>query len=265
MKIAIIGGGNMGGAIARGLATKETVSSASDITVIDVNQNALDELKVFNSKLNAVQKDDEAISKAEIVIIALKPWLVEGVLIGIKPLLDYSKQIIVSVAAGISFQQLNVVLRKEDDQPPVLFRVIPNTAISVGESMTFLSSYNAFEEQERLLLDVFGSLGNALLVDEKQIGAGTALASCGIAYAFRYIRAAMEAGVEIGFYPDQAKEIVLQTLQGAVDILKATGNHPEQEIDKVTTPGGVTIKGLNAMEQNGFTNAVIQGIKASNL
>lgn len=265
LKVAIVGGGNMGGAIARGLAAQATLCRAEDITVIDPNQAVLEDLKAFNSQMNAVREDDEAIRAADLVIVALKPWLMESVLEGMKVLLDYDRQVVVSIAAGLSFEQLNTYLKKTGDGLPALFRVIPNTAISVGESMTFIAACNASAEQEELLLTIFGGLGKALLVDEKHIAAGTALASCGIAYAFRYIRAAMEAGVEIGFYPEQAKEIIIQTLQGAIDILKTTGSHPEQEIDKVTTPGGITIKGLNAMERHGFTNAVIEGIKASHV
>lgn len=253
----------MGGAIARGLAERASACRPEDITVIDVNQAVLDGIQSFNSSIRTAQQDDEAIRKADMIIVALKPWLVESVLEGIKILLDYDRQVIVSVAPRLSFDDLNACLKKTGSFSPVLFKLIPNTAISVGESMSFLASFNATEEQQQQMLSLFGNLGKVMPVDEKFISAGTALASCGIAYAFRYIRAAMEAGVEIGFYPDQAKEIVLQTLQGAIDVLKSTGNHPEQEIDKVTTPGGITIKGLNAMEEHGFTNAVIQGIKAS--
>jgi pyrroline-5-carboxylate reductase len=263
MKITIIGGGNMGGAIARSLS-KGNIFQAQDITVIDVNPAVLDGIKAFNKDIHAAINDDAAIQSADIVVVALKPWLVESLLEGIKFQLDYDRQIIVSIAAGISFEQLNTFLKKIASTEPALFRVIPNTAISVGESMTFIASCNASGEQEKLITDIFGSLGKALLVDEKYMSAGTALASCGIAYAFRYIRAAMEAGVEIGFYPGQAKDIVVQTLRGAIRLLETNNSHPETEIDKVTTPGGITIKGLNAMEKHGFTNAVIEGIKASN-
>lgn len=263
MKIAIIGGGNMGGAIARGLAERVSDCRAEDITVIDVNQTVLDGIDSLNYGIRTARNDNDAVRDADLVIIALKPWLVVSVLEGIKVLLDYDRQMIVSVAPQLSFDELNVCLKKMGGFSPVLFKFIPNTAVAVGESMSFLASCNATEEQKSLMLDLFGHLGRVMPVEESLIPAGTALASCGIAFAFRYIRAAMEAGVEIGFYPDQAKEIVLQTLQGAVDVLMSTGNHPEQEIDKVTTPGGITIKGLNAMEEHGFTNAVIQGVRAS--
>jgi pyrroline-5-carboxylate reductase len=108
-------------------------------------------------------------------------------------------------------------------------------------------------------------LGKAFLVPEAQLNAFMSLSSCGIAYAFRYIRAAMEGGVEMGIYPGVAKDVVIQTLRGAIDLLEANASHPEMEIDKVTTPGGITIKGLNEMEAHGFTNAVIKGLKASHL
>jgi pyrroline-5-carboxylate reductase len=129
--------------------------------------------------------------------------------------------------------------------------------------MTFLCARNASQEQIEAVKSIFDNLGATMVIEERLMGAGMALASCGIAYAMRYVRAAMEGGVEMGMYPNDAKNIVLQTLKGAVALLEATGNHPEAEIDKVTTPGGVTIKGLNAMEANGFTNAVIEGLKNS--
>jgi pyrroline-5-carboxylate reductase len=265
MKITIIGGGNMGGAIARGLSGSKFFQAA-DITVIDTSPDALDVISSYNKDIRTATRDDDAIRSADIILVALKPWLVESFLEGIKSRLDYDRQIIVSIAAGISFEQLEDFLKKAAVATgPILFRVIPNTAISVNESMTFIASRNASGEQEKLIVDLFGSLGKAVLTDEKFISAGTALASCGIAYAFRYIRASMEAGVEIGFHPDQAKNIVLQTLRGAIQLLEANRSHPEMEIDRVTTPGGITIKGLNAMEKYGFTHAVIEGIKASNL
>ena len=140
---------------------------------------------------------------------------------------------------------------------------MPNTAIEVMSSMTFVSARNASKEQTDLIIHIFNELGNAMLVEERLMGAGTALASSGIAFALRYIRAAIEGGVELGFYPKQAQEIVVHTVKGAVDLLLENKSNPETEIDKVTTPGGITIKGLNEMELSGFTSSVIRGLKAS--
>jgi pyrroline-5-carboxylate reductase len=144
-----------------------------------------------------------------------------------------------------------------------MFRVIPNTAIEVCEGMNFISVYNATPEQTDVVKSIFDKLGLSMLVEERLLDAGMALASCGIAYAFRYIRAAMEGALELGIPAKQAIEIELQTLKGAVALLKSNKTHPEVEIDKVTTPGGITIKGLNTMEAFGFSNAVIQGLRVS--
>lgn len=259
MKIAIIGGGNMGGAIALGLASGNKIS-ASDITVINRRQEKANELLKANNKISSVVNDYSAIINADIIILGVKPWMIEDILKTYKDKIN-NKQIILSVAAGITLDQLTEWTYPES---PV-YRVIPNTAIAVKQSMTFVTSKNASKEQDDLILDLFNELGKALFIDEKQFPGATSLSSCGIAYAFRYIRAAMEGGVEIGVKADQAKEIVMQTLQGAIDLLAANQSHPESEIDKVTTPGGITIKGLNEMEHAGFTSAVIKGLKASNV
>ena len=113
------------------------------------------------------------------------------------------------------------------------------------------------------MLAMFKEMGDAMLVEERLMDAGMALASCGIAYVMRYIRAATEGGVELGFYAKDAQRVIMQTMKGAVDLLEAGGLHPEMEIDKVTTPGGLTIRGLNAMEEAGFTQSVIKGLRAS--
>jgi pyrroline-5-carboxylate reductase len=144
-----------------------------------------------------------------------------------------------------------------------LFLVIPNIAIAQLASMTFVAPAVATESQHtERVKELFDTMGQTIITDEQHLAAGTTLASCGIAYAMRYIRAAAEGGVELGFRADDAKKIVMQTMKGAVELLEASGLHPEAAIDLVTTPGGVTIKGLNEMEHAGFTSAVIRGLKA---
>jgi len=259
MKILIIGAGNMGGAIAIGLALSGSID-LKKLTVIDHRGKNVPRLKAASDQINVVVDDYSSLSSADIVIIAVKPWMVEQVIKEHKTLLN-PKQLIVSVAAVITLAQL-----KEWTSPQqAVFRVVPNTAISVRQSMTYIASQNAGKEQQDHIYRIFSLLGKAEIVDEKMIPAITALTSCGIAFAFRYIRAAMEGGIEMGIYPDQAKDGILQTLRGAIALLEANGTHPEQEIDKVTTPGGITIKGLNEMEHSGFTSAVINGLKASNV
>lgn len=260
LQIAIIGAGNMGGAIARGLC-QGTLIQTKNIRVSDVSQANLDALKAFNSEINVTTSNKEAVKEADIVIVAVKPWLVEVIANEIESKLDYKKQVVVSIAAGVNFEKMADLF----DSDATMFRVIPNTGIDVLQSVSTISSFKASKEQEALVVSIFGELGKSFLVPETQLNAFMALSSCGIAYAFRYIRAAMEGGVEMGIYPNVAKEVVIQTLRGAIDLLEANDSHPEVEIDKVTTPGGITIKGLNEMEANGFTNAVIKGLKASHL
>lgn len=267
MKITIIGAGNMGLAIARGLAKGSHVVS-SDITCTVFSEASYNKLSAnADFKFGLTRDNVEAVKGADVIILAVKPWRIEEVIIQIRPVLNFSKQIIASVAAGITFEQLNSYLLNPNDldnlELPPVFRIMPNTAIEVQSSMTFVSACNATDEQTNLILSLFHELGNAMLIEERLMTAGTALASCGIAFAMRYIRAAIEGGVELGFYPKQAQEIVAYTVKGAVDLLLANQSNPEAEIDKVTTPGGITIKGLNEMELAGFTAAVIRGLKAS--
>lgn len=259
MKISIIGAGNMGGAIACGLTAGGSLSP-KNITVIDHKGKNVERLKAFCEELNVVIADYSSLSESDIVIVAVKPWMIEDVLATHKSLFN-TKQLVVSVASGITLAQLQEWT--SIDRP--VFRVMPNTAISVCQSMTYIASKGASEAQIQQVSEIFTALGMAELIDEKLFPAVTSLTSCGIAFAFRYIRAAMEGGIEMGVYPDQAKSAVLQTLRGAIELLEANGTHPEVEIDKVTTAGGITIKGLNEMEHAGFSSAVIKGLKASNV
>lgn len=262
MKIAIIGAGNMGGAVARGLARGTRVATA-DIYVSNPSTPKLDALKNEFPEINTTTNNCEAAAAADVVVLAVKPWKVEHVIDELKPHLDYKRQAVASMVGGLGTAQLSVWLDKGDGELPATYIIIPNTAIATLSSMTFIASENSKREQDNAIVEIFSELGKAMLVEEGQIAAGTSLASCGIAYALRYVRAAMEGGVELGFRADDAKQIIMQTLRGAVDILEANDSHPEAEIDRVTTPGGLTIKGLNAMEAAGFTHSVIEGLRAS--
>lgn len=260
LKIAVIGAGNMGGAIVRGLASGSLVAK-SNIRVSDIGEQNLQSLKSFAPEITTSTSNTEIVEGSDIIMLAVKPWLVNQIADEIKKKINYKKQIIVSVAAGVDFKVLADLF--SDDA--TLFRVIPNTAIDVLQSVSTISSFQADKSQEALIEKIFSELGKVFVVPESQLNAFMSLSSCGIAYAFRYIRAAMEGGVEMGIPAQTAKEVVLQTLRGAIDLVESKNSHPEIEIDKVTTPGGITIKGLNEMEANGFTNAVIKGLKASHI
>ncbi len=264
MRVTIIGSGNIGGAIARGLA-KGTMFKGSDITCTAQSDETLEKMRKIDPDFILSHDNVEAARGADIIIIAVKPWRVDMIIDEIKPALDTERQMIVSVAAGVTTDQLSARLAKDTESgcpsSPAIFRIMPNTAIEVMSGMTFVSARDASEEQTDLIVRIFNELGHAMLVEERLMGAGTALASCGIAFALRYIRAAMEGGVELGFYPRQAQEIVAHTVKGAVELLLENKSAPETEIDRVTTPGGITIKGLNEMELSGFTASVIRGLK----
>ena len=267
MKITIIGVGNIGTAMVKGLVNGN-ITSPSNIVCTDLMKENLVKINNFCADIvTDKQTNVDAIKDSDIIVIAVKPWRVEPTIDEIKEHMDYNKQIVVSIAAGINFEMLTSFFKRVKKEgyktSPTLYRVMPNTAIEVQSSMTMLAGFQASEEQDKLMISIFNSMGSAMLIDEQLMSAGTALASSGIAYAMRYIRAATEGGVELGFYPDQAKEIVLNTVKGAVDLLLANKTNPETEIDKVTTPGGLTIKGLNKMEEEGFTPAVIKGLKAT--
>jgi pyrroline-5-carboxylate reductase len=258
MTITIIGTGNMGGAIARGLI-KSSKCRPEEIICTAKTARTLEKMREYAAGIRVSQDNAKAATEADVIVLAVKPWLVAEVMEEIRPCLDH--QILVSVAAGVTLQELEEMSGK---RLPI-FRVIPNTAVEALCGVTFIAQQNATEEQVREILQLFEALGYALIVDEKLIPAGTALASCGIAFAMRYIRAAMEGGVELGFRPEEAARIVEHTVKGAATLLLESGEHPEEAIDKVTTAGGITIKGLNAMEEAGFTAAVIEGLKASNV
>ena len=258
MKISIIGAGAMGGAIVEGLINGRFIERG-DICVSDASRHAVE--RFADSGVNITTENHVAAMGGDIVMVVVKPWLVEQVLHQIKGVLDYDKQQLVVVAAGIKSEQLKEWMLK-DGNLPAMSLAIPNIAIAQGASMTFLVPVTGKPTHTEQVQALFDSMGQTIITEEKLLGAGTTLASCGIAYAMRYVRAAAEGGVELGFKADLAKNIVLQTMEGAVKLLQATDLHPEAAIDLVTTPGGVTIKGLNEMEHAGFTSAVIRGLKA---
>ena len=255
MKITIIGSGNIGSALVAGLLREGSISPG-DITLTDISREAL---ALFAAKGVCTMQDNvEAVKNADILVLCVKPYLVQDVVKEILPTLA-DDTLLVSFAAGITLGQLASFAGKRP-----LFRVIPNTAMSVCQSMTCIAaSEDISTAQHSTVLELFSRVGKAMMIDESLMNAATVVASCGTAFALRYLRAAMSAGVEIGFRPDVAETMIAQTMLGAAMLISESDNHPEAEIDKVTTPKGITIKGLNEMEHAGFTSAVMQGILAA--
>ncbi len=254
-KIAIIGVGNMGGAIAVGLV-KSGFVSATDIFVADKKDSTLEKMKALG--VNSYNNNLEAAKNADVVIVAVKPYHIEGVLNELKPVLAADK-ILISIVAGVGIDELGEMAGKEIP----IFRVMPNTAIALQESLTCISANGNTALYKDYVVELFNNLGKTVEIGEELMAAATVLSSCGIAYALRYIRAAMQGGIEIGFGAEMAQFITAQTVKGATELILQSGNHPEREIDKVTTPMGVTITGLNEMEHKGFSSSLIQGVLAS--
>ncbi len=255
-KIAIIGGGNLGVAIAEGLIKSGFVLPHHII----ITKRNIKTLEPLESKGVLVSNNNkEAVSFADLVLLAVKPFQIEEVIVQMKDELDPARHTLVSVVTGVLIDDM---LKWAGKNMPIV-RAMPNTAIAIQESMTCICSKEVAGEQLDYVTAVFNQLGKVVVIEEKLMDASTVLGACGIAYALRYIRASIQGGIEIGFDAKTATLIAAQTVNGAAELLLQTGRHPEQEIDKVTTPKGCTIAGLNEMEHQGFSSSLIKGIVAS--
>lgn len=255
-KIAIIGGGNLGSAMAEGLLSSGFVQ-ASGLVVTKRNTASLQNLA--ERGVTVIPDNVQAVKLADWIILAVKPFQVKEVLQQIQPALDPAKQALISVVTGLWIRDMQEIVGM---QFPI-FRAMPNTAIAIQESMTCICAENASAEQLDFVSSLFDQLGKSVVIDEKLMDAATVLGACGTAYAMRYIRANIQGGIEIGFSAKVASLIAAQTVKGAAELLLQHNTHPEQEIDKVTTPKGCTIAGLNEMEHQGFSSSLIKGIVTS--
>jgi len=255
-KIAIIGGGNLGTAIAEGLLDSGFVLP-ENLTITRRNTALLQSFK--DRGVQVVSDNAKAVAQADFVLLAVKPFQIKDILTSLLPQLNSSKHTIGSVVAGVWLKDMVEVVGNNF----TLFRIMPNTAIAIRESMTCICSHNASSDQVAYVKEMFDQLGKTAVIEEKHMDAATVLGACGTAFALRFVRANIQGGIEIGFSAATASLIAEQTVKGAADLLLQKGTHPEQEIDKVTTPKGCTIVGLNEMEHQGFSSSVIKGIKES--
>lgn len=256
MKATIIGAGNIGMALAEGLI-QANICKPEDITVTRRRPTAFEELAARGFRTST--DNASAIRGADAVFICVLPQQLDEALEQLKPAVDFDRQLFVSVVTGVHTQ----VYRSKLGNALRIIRAMPNTAMKVRESMTCLSAVNVTPEDIRLVEDIFNTMGQCILIGEEMMSAATALCACGIAFFLRTIRAASQGGVEIGFHASDALRIASQTAYGAAKLLIAQKTHPEQEIDKVTSPKGCTIAGLNEMEHYGLSSALIKGIKLS--
>lgn len=254
VKIGIIGVGNLGASIADGLF--KNGFSSLDIQLSDSRKDIPQKLGWDNVRITSDNR--EIVRNAHVIIIAVKPFKMDDVLREIASEIT-AEHMIMSTVSGYSLDQMEQHIGKE----AALFRIMPNTAISAAESVTCISSRRASEKQVATAETIFGKLGEVISIKEELMNAATVLGACGIAYGMRFLRAMTQGGIEIGFDAPTANKIAIQTLKGACELLIQNGSHPEQEIDKVTTPKGCTIAGLNEMEHQGFSSALIKGILTS--
>lgn len=256
--IAILGSGNIGLSLAYGLV-KSNYQTAASIILTRRNVSGLSGQAALGYQVSG--NNVEAVSNASIIILAVLPQQLNGLLNEIKPVIDAKKHTIISVISGVSCRDIKAKLG--DDVQVV--RAMPNTAISIGQSMTCIASENATAENLDLVKSMFETVGSVVGINEDLMTSATALCACGIAFFLRAIRAASQGGVEIGFHAEDALKMAVQTAKGAADLLLIHESHPESEIDKVTSPKGCTIAGLNEMEYHGFSSSLIKGIKLSAL
>jgi pyrroline-5-carboxylate reductase len=254
--LTIIGTGNIGRAMAIGLARAGCFEPARMI-LTRRHDEPLEDLAQQGFRTQTDNRD--AVRRASIVIVAVEPQQLNGVLEEIAPHLDPERHLLVSVVSGAGIHD---ILRHVGKQLPVV-RAMPNTGIALGQSMTCLAMNSDRQDLQDKAVSIFDAVGKTLVIDEEQMIPATALCACGIAFFLRAVRAASQGGIEIGFHPKEALTMAAQTALGAAMLVLEKAEHPEREIDSVTTPRGCTISGLNEMEHKGFSSAMIKGITTS--
>ncbi|MCC9167546.1 pyrroline-5-carboxylate reductase [Pontibacter harenae] len=253
--VAILGTGNLGNAIAEGLLSNGKYNP-ENIYVTRRNTKSLQHLK--DKGLHVTSDNSFAVKNSLYVILCVQPAHLEHVLNEIKPILNPEQHVLLSVIAGVTIDHIFKIV---GDFPIV--RCMPNTAIAVQASMTSLAFNKKAESVEDKVQDIFNCLGDTLVIEEEHMAAATVLCSSGIAFCMRFIRAVTQGGIQLGLDAEDAQKIAVQISKGASTLLAINKSHPEQEIDKVTTPEGCTITGLNEMEHQGLSSAVIKGLVGS--
>lgn len=254
MKIAIIGTGNLGLSIAKGLVINNTY------TTLYLSKRNIDVLSSWKEYKNVfiTQNNKEAVQNSDIIIFAVQPNQFDLILKEVKSLLT-DKHVLISTITGYTIDRMESII---GNQHPII-RSMPNTAISVGKSMTCLCSNDTGKKKLPIAEAIYNGLGTSLVIEEQHMQAATVLCASGIAFWMRLIRATTQGGVQLGFDADVALKMSMQTAMGAASLLIETGSHPEEEIDRVTTPRGCTITGLNEMEHQGLSSSLIKGLNAS--
>ena len=252
-KIGIIGAGNIGMAIAKGLVSQKVIEPSK--MFLSRRRNGL--LAEQEKEGFSITDNHSLVKECELIILAVLPGQAKEVLRDLKPLLKDQKKLLVSIVSAVSIRELKEWTGSQTE----VVRIMPNTASEYGASMTCIAGED--EQAVNQVKSLFDPLGQTMVIKEQLMPAATILAACGIAFFLRFIRAVSQGGIQIGFHAEEAGKIAAQTAMGAALLLMQTENHPETEIDRVTTPMGCTISGLNEMEHFGLSSAMIKGIVKS--
>ena len=256
-ELTIIGAGAMGSAFAKGLINAGLVDAAS-LTVADVDTARL-KLLASEMGVNTTSDNAAAVRGADVVLLAVKPAIITAVLLGVAGEIKAS-QLIVSIAAGVKLQSIESALPEGTS----VIRAMPNTPSQIGVGATGFSRGKAVTDaQAEIARTIFDAVGLSVEVPEKSLDAVTGLSGSGPAYVYLMIEALSDAGVRVGLTRDVSVKLAAQTVMGAARMVLETGDHPAQLKDRVASPGGTTIAGIDALESAGFRSALISAVKAA--
>lgn len=254
--LAIVGGGRMGEAIAAGLISAGIFTPES-IVVAEPVAERCEELSAAHG-VRCVADAAQAAYLGDIVLLAVKPQIIDEVAASIAG--DLGDALVVSIAAGISCARLESHL----PAGTAVVRVMPNTPALVREGMSVISAGSEVSaEQVDLVRELFSSLGKAIVLDERHQDAATAISGSGPAYVALMIDAMARAGVRHGLPRQVAEDLALQTVTGTAALIDRTGQHPEQVVDDVASPGGTTIAAIEALEAGGLRAAFAAAVAAA--
>lgn len=254
--VLVVGAGNIGGAMALGIAR-----GGHEVVLYNRTSSRLD---AFRGKENIYCVSDlkaAFVRNPGLVLMCTEGPAVLEILAEVAADIRRCGAVIGSCAAAPTIAQIKQAVAAEISVAKVV-RVLPNIAAQQGHSVNLIASENVGGSLLDVILRLIAPTGEPVQIPEQLFPAAMSLSSCGLAFALRYVRATVEAGVELGLSPADATRISAATIAGAAAML-ASGEHPEALVDKVTTPGGLTIRGLNAMEEKGFSAAVMAGVRAA--
>lgn len=259
-RIAIVGAGNLGSAIIRGLIQSGKAKPEA-IFVVDVEPSRVRYLESEFGIAAAPRLVDAVGPDTEIVVLAVKPQVMAEVLDSMS-ILVHDNLLVISVAAGVGTR---FILSRLSPAARVI-RAMPNAAAMVGRSATAVCKAGAADEEDLAkAVDLFSAIGHAVVVEEKMMNAVTALSGSGPAYVFVMMEALTDAGVRMGLDRATARGLTLQTVAGAA-AMAADGSPPFSELkDRVTSPGGTTIAGLHVMEKAGLRGILMDAVRAATL